>query len=185
MPPSEVNPAKDETTLTLLDLDTVSSLSFDDLEEAPGFVIPPAGVYGLLLETAKLEEFTRKAKGDEPATKGHRIAHYYTIEAVEELIDPKEQKPPVGSKFSERFQLNEQGLKYWKTKAKQILGDSVDGANLTVTNVIKELGAGTYRIKAKVALKVTDGTGENLGKKFTNIQIRVLERKKEPDLPVS
>jgi hypothetical protein len=179
----EANKVAEETTLTLLDLDTVSSLSFDDLEEAPGFVIPPAGVYDLLLETAKLEEYTKKAKGDEPASKGHRIAHYYTIEAVEELVDPKEQKPPIASKFSERFQLNEQGLKYWKTKAKQILGDSVDGANLTVANVIKELAAGTYRIKAKVALKVTDGTGENTGKKFTNIQIRVLKRLEQPSLP--
>jgi len=182
MPPEEVK-VTDETTLTLLDLDTVSSLSFDDLEEAPGFIIPPAGVYDLLVETAKLEEYVKKAKDGKPASKGHRIAHYYLVEQVEELVDPKEQKPAVGSKFSERFQLNEQGLKYWKTKAKQILGDSVDGANLTVANVIKELGAGTYRIKAKVALKVTDGTGENEGKKFTNIQIRVLDRKMEPPLP--
>lgn len=178
-----------EANLTLLDLDTVSTLSFDDLEEAPGFVIPPNGVYDLLLETAKIEEFTSKEKGTQgqegykAAAKGHRIAHYYTIDECLELVDPKEQKPAKGSKFSERFQLNEQGLKYWKTKAKQILGDNVDGANLTVANVVKELATGTYRVKAKVNLKVTDGTGENAGKKFTNIQIRVLERKVQPDLP--
>jgi len=183
MEPTKEVEAEKEATLTLLDLDTVSSLSFDDLEEAAGFVIPPAGVYGLLLETAKLEQFTTKEKDGKPAEKRHRIAHYYTIESVDELVDSNEQKPPVGSKFSERFQLNEMGLKYWKTKAKQILGDTVDGANLTVANVIKELGAGTYRIKAKVALKVTEGTGDNEGKKFTNIQIRVLSRNVEPALP--
>lgn len=158
---------------TLLDLDTVNNLSFDDMEEAVGFVVPPEGIYRLQMDKATMEKYEAKdPKNAGQKIKKGRISHYYSILEVLELVKSDEQHPPIGGKFSERFQLNENGLKYWKKKTKDILGDV--GTNLTVSAVLQEASTGVYTFKARVKHKETEGEGANAGKKFTNIQVQIL-----------
>lgn len=149
---------------TLLDLDNVDEMSFDDIPEAPGFVQPPDGVYDLAITKACIEAYKTKEGEDKK-----RFSHYYGIERVVELADSTEQAPNVGDKFSERFQMNDQGLKFWKTKAKAILGDV---GKITVANALAEMSTGNYKVRARVQLKKTKGKQD--GKEYTNIQVRIL-----------
>lgn len=163
---------------TLLDLDTVENMNFDSIEDAPGFVVPPNGVYLLQLDKATIEKYKTKAKDGQPAEERKRFSHYYSILDTLELEDAKEQSPKIGDKFSERFMFNEKGLSYWKTKAKDILGNL--GQGVTVANVLKELNTGTYSFTAKITNKKSKGTD---GKEYTNTQVRVSKRTIEPELP--
>lgn len=161
---------------TLLDLDSVEDLDFDSIEDAPGFVTPPNGLYLLTLDKACIEAYKTKAKGDKPSENRKRFAHYYSIAKVLELEDANEQAPKEGDKFSERFMMNEQGLKYWKTKAKSILGEI---GKVSVANVLKELSSGQYTFKAKIQLKKTTGDDK---KEYTNIQVRVIAKEQDAAL---
>lgn len=161
---------------TLLDLDSVEGMDFDTIEDAPGFVTPPDGLYMLTVTKACIEAYKTKARNGKPSENRKRFAHYYSIDKVLELDDANEQSPKEGDKFSERFMLNDQGLKYWKTKAKSILGDI---GKVTVTNVLKELSTGNYSFKAKIQNKKSKGED---GKEYTNTQVRVLAKEAEPSL---
>lgn len=163
---------------TLLDLDSVENMSFDSIEDAPGFVTPPNGIYILSLDKAAIESYKTKAKDGQESENRKRFSHYYGIVAVKELEDVKDQAPPIGSKFSERFMFNEKGLSYWKSKAKDILGEL--GQGVTVANVLQELNSGTYSFIAKIANKKSKGQD---GKEYTNTQVRVVSREIEPELP--
>lgn len=162
---------------TLLDLESVNNLSFDDMEEAPGFVTPPDGIYHLTLESAKLEKYTTKATPGKAAETKNRINHFFKIDKVYELSNANEQSPAPGSKFSVRFMVNENGLKFWKSQAKDILGDGVQGGNLTVSSVLQEMSSGAYNFKARIKQRTSpmkDAQGQPTGKNFTNLQIQVL-----------
>jgi len=161
---------------TLLDLDSVEDMDFDTIEDAPGFVTPPNGLYVLTVTKACIEAYKTKARNGKPSENRKRFAHYYSIDKVIELEDANEQSPKIGDKFSERFMFNDQGLKYWKTKAKSILGDI---GKQTVANVLKELSNGSYTFKAKIQLKDTKGDD---GKTYTNVQVRVMSKEQEPSL---
>ena len=156
---------------TLLDLDNMGDLSFDSIPEAPSFVIPPDGVYMLSVTKACIETYATKEQENK-----QRISHYYSIAEVLELSNPSEQAPSIGDKFSERFQANEDGLKYWKAKAKAILGDV---GKITVKTALAELSSGGYTFKARVQVKTTAGKGDNKGKTYQNIQVRVLKDNKD------
>lgn len=153
------------TDETLLDLDNVEDLDFDGIEAAPGFVDPPDGVYILNVTKATIESYKTK-EGE--ARK--RFAHYYQISKVEELADSGEQAPNIGDKFSERFMMNEQGIKYWKSKAKDIVGEM---GKVSVANVLAALSSGDYSFKARVQTKKSKGKD---GKEYRNVQVKVLER---------
>lgn len=169
--------AKEPTEETLLDLDSVEDMNFDDIEDAPGFVTPPDGLYLLTLTKACIEAYKTKATADKPSENRKRFAHYYAIAKVIELDDAAEQSPKEGDKFSERFMFNDQGLKYWKTKAKAILGDI---GKQTVANVLKELSSGNYTFKAKIQNKKSIGKSDR--KEYTNTQVRVLAMEQNPSL---
>lgn len=156
---------------TLLDLDNIGDIDFDSIEEAPGFVEPPDGVYMLVVEKAAIETYKTK----EGETK-KRFSHYYSISSVVELADSTEQEPKVGDKFSERFQANEKGIPYWKTKAKAILGDI---GKVSVANALAELSTGNYSFKARVNTKKSKGKD---GKEYKNVQVRVLTEAQHPEL---
>lgn len=153
---------------TILDLDNVEDMDFDKIEEAAGFVNPPDGLYILHLDTAKVEKYKTK---EEPDTDRQRIAHYYSIVAVQELTDSEEQEPKNGSKFSERFMFNEKGLGFWKNKATSILGQIGEGMKLG--GVLAELNAGDYNFLAKIQNKKSQGKD---GKEYTNCNVRVVKR---------
>lgn len=161
---------------TLLDLDSVEDMDFESIEDAPGFVTPPNGLYLLTVQKACVEAYKTKARDGKPSENRKRFAHYYTIDKVLELEDTSEQAPKEGDKFSERFMFNEQGVKYWKTKAKAILGEV---GKVSVANVLTELSTGNYHFKAKIQNKKSKGDD---GKEYTNTQVRVLAKEAEPSL---
>lgn len=163
---------------TLLDLDSVEGMNFSDIEDAPGFVNPPNGIYILTLDKACIETYKTKEKDGKPSETRKRFAHYYSVTAVNELEDAKEQAPTIGSKFSERFMLNEKGITYWKSKAKDIVGEL--GQGITVANVLAELNTGNYSFVAKIQNKKTKGQD---GKDYTNCNVRVVRKVVEPTLP--
>ena len=163
-------PNVDTIEETLLDLDSVEDIDFDSIQDAPGFIEPPDGVYKLNVEKAAIETYKTK----EGETK-RRFAHYYAVSAVIELADPTEQEPKAGDKFSERFMVNDVGIQYWKTKAKAILGDI---GKVTVQNALAELSTGNYTFKARVNTKKSKGKD---GKEYKNVQVRVLSA--DEDIP--
>ena len=165
-----VEDAAGGATETLLDLDTVEGMSFDDIKQPPGFVTPPDGVYKLNLSKAAIEKYTTKEKDGQPSEQRKRFAHYYTIEEVMEVAS-NEQAPAVGSKFSERFMMNEKGLGYWKQKAKDIIGDL--GTGVTVANVLNELNSGSYTFTARIQNKQSKGSD---GKDYTNTNVRIVKQ---------
>jgi hypothetical protein len=159
---------------TLLGLEDLESINFDDIEEAPGFVIPPEGNYRLCLDKACLEQYKTKK---EPMKPRRRLAHYLKIVKVLDLADSKEKIPSEGSLFSERWQLTADGLKYWKTRAVAILG--ADTTGMSVGQVLKALNEGGFVFDAKIKHKNTKGED---GKDYTNINLQVTSRSQE--LPV-
>lgn len=174
----EVNdaPVTDTEVETLLDMETVGDLSFDDMEEAPGFIQPPNGEYELTVTKAEIQKYMKKDDAGKASIPAKRFRHIYSIARVISLEDAAEQEPPVGALFSEQFGIPD-GAKYWKPKAKAILGDKM-GPGLTVDNVVKELNSGTYNFIAKVTNKKGEPAkeGPNKGKSFTNTNVRVVGR---------
>lgn len=162
---------------TLLNLDDIENMSFDDIEDPPGFVTPPDGIYDLKVTKACIEKYKTK---DEPNVDHKRFANYYEILRVVEISDANEQAPKAGDKFSERFMQNEDGMKYWKGKAKAILGDV---GKVSVGNVLKELSTGNYEFRARITNKKSQGKKgtSNEGKEFTNTNVRVIA--KAADIP--
>lgn len=161
--------------VTLLDLDNIEGMDFDSIEDPPGFVTPPNGLYTLRITKGVIEKYKTR---DEPGVEKKRFANYYTIEAVKELEDANEQEPKVGDKFSERFMMNEDGMKYWKGKAKAILGDV---GKVSVANVLKELSSGNYVFDARITNKKAAGKKgtSNEGKEFTNTNVKVIAKQGE------
>lgn len=165
----EVNGTQDAQDVTsLLDLDDIDNLDFDSIEDPPGFVTPPNGIYDLRITKGCVEKYKVK---ENPNEERKRFANYYEVIAVRELEDPNEQMPKEGDKFSERFMMNEQGMKYWKGKAKAILGDM---GKVTVANVLKELSSGNYEFRAKITNKKSKN--EKDGKEYTNTNVKVIAR---------
>lgn len=150
---------------TLLDLESINDIDLSTVEDVPEFVEPPNGVYQLGLK-AKIEGY--KNKEGEANT---RIRHIYEIQKVIELADKTELEPTEGSLFSETFVANGEGLKYWKAKAKSILGDL---GNSKVSEVLNELNSGVS-FRATTKLKKTADKNDKT-KEFTNVQIRVVSQ---------
>lgn len=180
MPPELNNDATaaeiEEISSTLLGLDDIENMDFDSIEDAPGFVQPPDGIYKLMVFKADLNKYKVKPENQVPGepTEKKRFRLFYEIMEIEEMDEAAEQKPKVGDKFSENFMVNEEGVKYWKSKAKAIMGREL--GKVTVANVLKELGAGNYEFRAKVQNTENEGKAgtANAGKKFKNTNVRVI-----------
>lgn len=156
---------------SLLDLDNLSDMNMDEIPDAPGFVDPPDGIYVLRCTKACIETYKTR---EEPNKDKKRFAHYYAIEKVIELDNSDEQEPSVGSKFGERFLVNADGMKYWKSKAKAILGDV---GSISVADALAELSTEEYVFKARVQTRESKGKKESdKNKTYRNVQIRVLGR---------
>lgn len=109
---------------TLLDLDDLDSMSLDGVDEAPEFMVPPSGKYKLGIASADIQ--SREKEGEEK--KSMRII-YFTRETLE-LNDQEEDKVPDGTLFSENFQATKQGLEFFKSRMKKLLGDDLSGVSI-------------------------------------------------------
>lgn len=154
---------------TLLDFSNteLDDIDLGTIDTLPSFLQPPEGTFVLHMEKASVEKKVDK----ETKVVKKRIQHLYSIYKTIELADSSELIPPDGSLFTENFQLNAEGLKYWKKKATQILDvKSIDNSKLT--DVLKELTDGKYYFNAKIVLKKTQNKAD--GKEYTNVQVRVV-----------
>lgn len=163
------NPAQvtEEQAESLLGMEDLNSLNFDEIEEAPGFVVPPEGSYRLELNKACQETYKTKK---EPNKQRRRLAHYYKIVKVVSLNDPKEKVPSEGSMFSERWQLTPDGLKYWKSRAKALLGDA-DTTGMNLGGVLEALNVASPVVDCNIKHKVVKNKED--GKDYVNIQMQV------------
>lgn len=151
---------------TILDLDALMDMKMNDIETLPDYITPPAGLYMLSIKDCTFEKYDvkdeqKKATGQ----KGTRIKIVYSIlETVS--VEAGNEPVPNGSLFSESFQGSEEGIKFFKKAAMNILGvTDFEGANLG--DVKNELPGAEF--KAKITIRKTPGEG---GKVYENLTIR-------------
>lgn len=156
---------------TLLDLDAVLDQSIDGVEDAPEYVTPPEGRYMLECKDAKIEEYKVTDKETKEEVKRVRIKIVYGVVQTHELADAADEPVPANSMFTEQFMTNPQGLSYFKRQAKNILGEeTIKGAK--IGDILKELPQ-NHQFNAEVRIKSTKGSGENAGKTYQNVQVRI------------
>lgn len=160
----------DENMNSLLGMEEMENMSFDEVEANPGFVQPPVGVYRIGLHQANIK--TRKNKEGKLQ---RNINHIYKILATEELADSSEKPVADGGLFSERWQMTPEGLGYWKPRVSEIIGEG-QTTGMRVTDVVRLLNDGGYTFKAKISHRETK---DKDGKTYININIQVIERGQE------
>lgn len=120
-------------TSTILDLNSMmaSNATLDNIEEAPDYNNPPAGAYRIRSEKLEIKDREVAAKDGVPAHKAQYIRTTYSVVQTKEL---SVQEPPVadGTLFSENFQGTEQGLSFFKKRAREVLNvETVDSVPLS------------------------------------------------------
>jgi hypothetical protein len=151
---------------TILDLDAMMDIEMDKVETLPDFVTPPDGAYTLRVAEAKIEKYKTKAKDNNPAKEGSRIRIQYVTEKTHELEKSSDLPVKDGSMFSESFMGTEEGLKYFKRQAINILNvKDLEGAKMKdVLDGLKDIV-----FKAKVTTVKTD---DGKGGQYENVRIR-------------
>lgn len=148
---------------TILDLDAMMDIEMDKVETLPDYVTPPNGAYMLSVNDCKIEKYTSKAKDGRPATEGTRIRITYT---VDKTIETEDLPVKDGSMFSDSFMGTEDGLKYFKKQAMNIL-NVTDLAGARMKDVMDGLKGQSF--KAKITIKKSD---DGKGGQFENVQVR-------------
>lgn len=174
------------TTDTLLDLDNLEDMSMENTEAAPEFIEPPSGRYrlGVQVKTEAYEADETDTDGNKTGEKvpAKRIRFIYTIQEVLELKNKKELTPAEGSLFSESFKATAEGLRYYKRRAMDILGDL---GNATIKDINNTLNEDAVSFVADVKTSDTTVVDKETGEKrtFTNTRVRVVTGHQKADLP--
>lgn len=142
---------------TILDLDSMMDMAMSKVEDVPNFVTPPEGLYRLKATEVKTEKYTSKATKDKPETKGQRIRITYAIIAVHECTDSA--PPALNSIFSETFMGTEDGVKYFKRQAKNIMNVE-DLGDATLRDVME--GLQSTEFDCKITIKKNADGFENI-----------------------
>lgn len=156
--------ATEASQTTILDLDSMMDVEMDKIETVPDFVNPPAGLYMLTVTDVKTDKYTPKKSTENPNPKeAARIKIFYRVDSTLECVEL-----PVkdGSLFSESFMFTEDGLKYFKRQAMNILNvKDFEGAKLKdVFDGLKEAA-----FKAKLTVRKTANPA---GGEYENVQVR-------------
>lgn len=148
------------TDTTLLDLDAILDGNLADVADVPDYVTPPEGTYQLSIADVTLDDSGKDAEGNK------RIVIINTIK-VESTIEAKGMPVADGSLFTERFQYSEDGLKYFKRFAKNVLnvGDLADVSLRDIFASLKDSGV----FNAVITHAVSKGKD---GKDYTNTRMR-------------
>ena len=109
---------------TLLDMDDLDSLTLDNVDEAPEYMIPPSGKYRLGITEASVQ--SREKDGE--TKQSMRIT--YQVRETLELNNQDDDLVPDKTLFSENFQATKQGLEFFKTRMKKLLGDDLTGISI-------------------------------------------------------
>lgn len=156
--------AAEPTQATILDLDSMLDIEMDKVETLPDFVTPPAGLYELEVTEAKTEKYLPKKSTDNPNPKETlRLKIFYKVVETLESVDL-----PVknGSLFSESFQATEEGIKFFKRQALNILNvKDFEGAKLK--DVMDGLKEAVFKAKITIRKSANPAGGE-----YENVQVR-------------
>ena len=155
---------------TILDLDAMMDIEMDKVETLPDYVTPPAGNYVLEVKKAEIAKTdAMPAKGDKPAKPaGSKIRIQYAIEEVLEVAG-NELPPSTGSMFSEQFTGTEDGVKFFKRQAMNILNvKDLTGAKMK--DVLDGLTGAKF--KAKISIEKTKGDGDKV---YENVRVRPVQ----------
>lgn len=157
-----------EKQITILDLDSMLDISMDKVETLPDFINPPAGTYDLDITECKIEKYTpKKTNENHNPTEAARIKLIYSVESTIQLSDPKDLPVRDNSLFSESFMYTEDGLRYFKRKAMNIMNVSdLEGATL------KDAMDGLKGTKFKAAVTVVKTQGKDADTSYENVRVR-------------
>lgn len=150
---------------TILDLDAMMDETLDSVPDMPDYQNPPDGLYKLKTVSAKIEQYTSKAKDSKPASSGSRIR--LTTAVANTVECPSGMPVPDGTLFSETFQGTEEGLGYFKARAIKIL-NVTDLKGVALRDILSSLEGAEY--DAKISTKVTK-VGDNV---YENLNVRVI-----------
>lgn len=155
---------------TLLDLDNLDTLTLDDVDEAPEFMVPPSGKYKLGISDADIQ--AREKDGE---TKQSMRLIFYVRETLE-LNNQEEDEVPPGTLFSENFQATKQGLEFFKSRMKKLLGDDLSGVSIKdmLEFLPKQFGKdGDKDILTTMRKTLSKPDGE--GNQFENVRFQKIE----------
>ena len=155
--------AESSGSATILDLDAMMDIEMDKVETLPDYVTPPDGVYILSVNDCKVEKYKTKAKDGKPEKEGSRIRLTYCVDKTMETADI-----PVkdGSLFSDSFMGTDDGIKFFKKQAMNILNVS-DLAGARMKDVMDGLKGVSFKAKITIR-KTSDGSGGH----YENAQVR-------------
>lgn len=158
-----------EANKTSLDLGSMMDSALDNIPDAPDFNNPPAGDYRLAIKDTKIETYEAKAKQGDPGGERQRIKILYT---VEQTVAVANNEPPVpdGSMLSETFQGTEQGLGYFKKRAKEVM--NVSDLNGVPLREIFESMKGV-QFDARLSIKKTPNPNDK-DNPYENLVIKVV-----------
>lgn len=148
---------------TLLDLDALLDGNLEAVPDVPDYVTPPEGTYQLSVADIALDN-SRKDKTGKP------VIVIITTLKVEATLETKSMPVADGSMFTERFTHSEEGLKYFKRFAKNILNvsDLGDASLRDIFATLKDSGV----FKAVLTHSTsTVGEGDNK-KEYVNTRMR-------------
>lgn len=148
---------------TILDLDSIMDMKIDAVETVPDYVTPPPGIYMLRVKECKTKKFKLK-----DTTEAQRINILYEI--METLEVKGDELPyPNGSLFNDSFMGTEEGLKYFKKAAMNILRvNDFEGAS--IGDVMQ--GIVTAEFKARITISKTKN---DKGDVFENIRVNAAD----------
>lgn len=151
---------------TLLDLESIllDSSALDAIPVSPDYCKPPKGSYNLQVKDAEIKK--NKTSGKQT------IVITYVIASTIETID----EPPVpdGSLFSEPFQPTEMGLDFFRKRCLKILNAEPTGG-VSLAELMEGIKGAFF--DARISYKTSQGTGENAGKVYENMQLMVIPPK--------
>jgi hypothetical protein len=150
-----------ETTMsndTILDMDALLDGNLGAVENVPDFVTPPAGDYELSIKDASIEKYDWPAKGDKKAQKGLQFKLVYQ---VDKTLDTKDLPVADGSLFSRTYRADEDGMKYFKKAAREIMNVK-DIDDVTIRDILDTLKGQAF--KAQITIRSKDG--------YDNVNVR-------------
>lgn len=150
---------------TLLDLDALLDGNLAAVPDVPDYVTPPEGTYMLSVADVTLDKQERTKDG-----KTIPVVVIVNTIKVEATLEAKGMPVADGSMFTERFTHSEEGLKYFKRFAKNVLNvtDVEDATLRDIFASLKESGAFMAVITHSISHV---GEGENK-KEYTNVRMR-------------
>ena len=147
----------------VLDLDTLCNETLDNIEEAADFQNPPAGEYNILVNECKIDKYSTK----EGEAKQRIKITYSVLETISIASD----EPPVpnGTLFTETFTATEQGLSFFKKRAREVM-DVSDTAGVTLGDMMSSIKGASFTCRVSIKKSPKPGGGD-----YENIQIRVVK----------